>query len=268
MNLPGSKCFSIIMLACAGLVGMPSLGHGTPICAPTFTGSSGNLSASVQFCQDGSNLMVTLTNTSSIGAHAPGDVLSAVFFSLAGDPLLTRTSAVLASGSSVIISSGPNPGTDPGGGVGGEWAYRNGLSGGSTLNGANSGISSVGLSTFGPPDLFPGTNRQGPVSPDGIQYGIVGPGGLNNPNGGLLHQGLIKNSVVFTLGGLPSTFNVLTGVSNVGFQYGTAFGEPSFPGHQPRGSPEPATFGLLGLGMAGLGAYRFSRRKRSGPLAS
>src|SRR6516165_1807867 len=111
-------------LAAPVLLAFSTLAHATPICAPAFVGSSGNLSASVQFCQDGSNLIVTFCNTSNVGVSVPADVLTAVFFSLAGDPLLTRTSAVLAPGSMIVISGAPNPGPGPGGVVGGQWAYR------------------------------------------------------------------------------------------------------------------------------------------------
>jgi hypothetical protein len=54
--------------------------------AITFSASSGDLSASVEFKQDGSNLLVTLTNTSLADVLIPKDVLTAVFFTLPGDP--------------------------------------------------------------------------------------------------------------------------------------------------------------------------------------
>jgi hypothetical protein len=205
---------------------------------------------------------VTLTNTSATGVSVPADVLTAVFFSAVGDPTLTRTSAVLNGGSSVVVSSGTNPGTDPGGVVGGEWAYRSSISA-SSAPGANQGISSSGFSIFGPGDRFPGSNLQGPTSPDGVQYGIIGTGGIVNPNGGIKGQGLIQNSVVFTLSGLPTGFNVDTDVANVFFQYGTALSEPSFPGHRPQNAPEPATILLMGLSMGGLAAFRALKRKRA-----
>jgi hypothetical protein len=74
---------------------------------------------------------------------------------------------------------------------------------------------------------------------------------------------LDEDSVVFTLGGLPSNFNVLTDVSNVNFQYGTAFGEPSFPGGPPGNptAPEPASLVLFGAGIVGLGAFRYLRKR-------
>jgi hypothetical protein len=72
-----------------------------------------------------------------------------------------------------------------------------------------------------------------------VQYGIIGTGGFVNPNDGIQKQGLIQNSVVFTLPGLPSGFNVDTDIGNVFFQYGTALSEPRFPGHQA--APEPST---------------------------
>ena len=53
----------------------------------TFSGSSGTRAASVTFDTSGTNLIVTLTNTSAFDALVPIDILTAVFFSLAGDPL-------------------------------------------------------------------------------------------------------------------------------------------------------------------------------------
>jgi hypothetical protein len=252
-----SRILAALSVACATAFFAPATARASVL----FVGSSGSLSASVLFSQSGSTLTVTLTNTSATGVSVPGDVLTAVFFSAAGDPTLTRTSAVLNAGSSVIVSSGPNPGTDPGGVVGGEWAYQHSISNGS-LPGVNQGISSSGFSIFGPPDRFPGTNLQGPTSPDGVQYGIVGTGGITNPNGGIQKQGLIQNSVVFTLSGLPAGFNVNTDIGNVSFQYGTSLDETRIPGH-PQNAPEPATILLMGLSMGGLAAFHALKRKRT-----
>ncbi len=211
----------------------------TPI---TYSKTSGDRSASVVFDTSGSDLLVTLTNTSTADVLNPGDVLTAVFFDIAGDPTLAATSAVLATGSSVWFGS-----TDPGGSLGGEWAYASGLSG--APYGASQGISSSGLGLFAPSDLFGGTNLQGPVDPDGLQYGITSLG--DNPTTGNKAvtgtNALIYYSMVFTLSGLPGNFS-LDSIDNVSFQYGTSLKDTNLP------VPEPNTLALLamGLGVAGF----------------
>ena len=62
---------------------------------------------------------------------------------------------------------------------------------------------------------------------------------------------LIKNSVVLTLTGLPSGFDVNT-IRNLSFQYGTALDEPNIPG-----TPAPGSIALVG------GAALLLRRRRS-----
>src|SRR3989304_2718962 len=162
----------------------------------TFSASSGSLSASATFETSGSNLIVTLTNTSAADVTVPSDVLTAFFFTLAGDPTLTTLSAMLNSGSSVYYDPQGQP---LGGVVGGEWAYRDNLSG-APLN-ADEGISSAGFGLFGPGDLFPGDDLAPPLSPDGSQYGLLSAGDdTDTGNGGITGSGgLIKNSAIFTL---------------------------------------------------------------------
>ena len=209
-----------------------TLAFGAPA-AVTFSASSGSRSACVAFDIDLSgNLRVALNNTSVADTLVPSEVLTAVFFNIAGNPTLTRLTGVLAPGSQVFYDPDGQP---PGGVIGGEWAYRNGLS----QYGANSGISSAGLGLFGPGDRFPGNDLAPPLSPDGIQYGLLSAG--DNPttqNGGLAGSGgLIRNAVIFTLGNLPLGFT-LAQISNVTFQYGTGFDEP----HLAVAVPEPSTF--------------------------
>jgi hypothetical protein len=238
-------------LLAAGLaVGAPTAGA----VSVGFFGSSGLLAASVAFSQaaPGGNLTVTLTNTGTADTLLPSDVLTAVFFSLAGDPVLTRISAVLGPGSSVIYDPDGQP---PGGVVGGEWAYRGGLTG--LPLGASAGISSVGVGLFGPGDRFPGSDLAPPASPDGINYGIVSAGddpATGNP--GLTGSGgQIKNSVVFTLG-VPVGYALGPGsVSNVSFQYGSSLEQPNLAA-----IPEPGAAGLLAGGLAALGALGWRRR--------
>lgn len=212
----------------------------TAFAAPyTFSASSGSRSASVTFQTSGTDLIVTLTNTSLFDALVPVDVLTGVFFDVSGGALsLTRTSAVVPAGSTVHFGT-----TDPGNVVGGEWAYLGGISG---PGGRNYGISSAGFGIFGPSDLFPGSDLQPPTSPDGLQYGITTAG--DNPLTGNAPMtganALIQNQVVFTLGGLPANFDPSDLVGNVLFQYGTALNEPSFP--------EPSSLSLLAVASIAL----------------
>jgi hypothetical protein len=240
---------ALALLPAVGIwLGASSIAHAALV--GTWTGTSGNLSASATFETSGQNLVVTLVNTSTHDVLAPGDVLTAVFFDIDPTASLTRVSAVLGTGSSVLFG-----GTDPGNVVGGEWAYDSGLSG--APGNAVLGISSAGFDLFGPGDRFPGNNLQGPDSPDGVQYGITSQG--DNPltgNGGITGQALIQNSVVFTLG-LPANYT-LQGIDNVTFQYGTALDETSIPG-----VPEPTTMiaGALLLLPFGVSTLRILRKK-------
>ncbi len=226
-----------------------------------FTGSSGSLAASVSFDVSGDDLLVTLTNIATSDPQAPGNILTGVIFSLPGNPLLTKVSAILAAGSTVI--HGPSPSTDAGGSVGGEWAYSNALSG------AFVGQQSIYSSGYFPGnDVFGGTNLQGPGSVDGVQYGITT---LNdtagNDNGGISGSGLIQNSVAFVLSGLSDNF-LLSAITGVSFQYGTSLTETNIPGGctglcSPPGEelPEPSP---LALAVLGFGALIGSVRRRKG----
>lgn len=232
---------------------MTSVAAGAPI---TLSGNQGSLSASAMFELVGpSSLRITLTNTSTADVTAPSQLLTALFFNLAGDPVLTRGSAVLGAGSTVLFG-----GAEAGGVVGGEWAYAAGLTGAPW--GARQGVSSVGLGLFGPSDLFPGANLAGPASPNGDQYGITSAGDDpavgNWPVTG--KDPLIRNAVVFTLDGLPDGFQ-LNGISNVSFQYGSALTDPNIPTH----TPEPGSLALvlLGLGLLAGGALQRKLSKRT-----
>ncbi len=205
----------------------------------TFSASVGTRSASAHFATSGSNLIVTLTNTSALDAIVPVDVLTAVFFNVSGSPIsLTRQTAIVPAGHSVFY--GP---TDPGNSVGGEWAYDSGISG---PEGRSYGIGSAGFGIFGPGNRFPGNDLQPPASPNGLEYGITTAGDNlatgNTPMTGT--NALIKSQVVFTLSGLPAGFDPSTRINGVLFQYGTDLSEPR--------TPEPGTLALLGVGALAL----------------
>lgn len=243
-----SNCSKALLILAAGLaLAAPSLADSI-----TFTGTNGsNLSATATFTTSGSNLIVTLTNTSTVAVPDPAAILTAVFFTLGGNPTLTRVSAILGPGSTVLY------GPTNGGNVGGEWAYISGLSGAPL--GASSGISSTGMNLFGSGN-FNGPNLQGPASVDGLQYGILSAGGNNGGNAAVTGKfALIQNQVIFTLTGLPTGYSLTGNVTNVNFQYGTALTEPNNPGRTP--VPEPGSLVLLGTGLLGLATI--VRRKLS-----
>jgi len=240
---------------CGGVVALCAL-SGAANGAVTFSGSGAGFgsntlkAAEVTFDVSGTNLIVTLTNTSTDDTLVPSDVLTAVLFNITAPlPDLTAQSAVLNAGSSVIYDPDGQP---AGGVVGGEWAYVDFLSG--APGNRKYGISSTGINLFGPGDRFPGPDLSPPASPDGVQYGMVSAG--DNPatgNGGITGSGgLIKNSVVFTLSGLPANFD-LGRIYDVLFFYGTSVGEGDFPGGNV---PAPGALALLGLGGLAAGRRR------------
>lgn len=218
------------------------------------TGSSGNLSASVEFVVSGDALTVTLVNTSTCDVMAPTEVLTAVFFD-------TDPTVALKTGSATASAVVSGPATLD---VGGEWAYRGDLG-----SPARVGISSSGLGLFGPHDVFGGLNLQGPASPDGLQYGITSASD-NLATGNAAVTGgnaLIQNSVVFTFTGASGLTDA--SFSNITFQYGTALTETSYVGkYAPVGDttapvPEAPTViaGALLLLPFAASTLRILRRK-------
>jgi len=245
--------------------------------------------AKVTFQNSGGNLVVTLSNTATERASAPGQVLTTLFFAANGETLsLTPVSAILPAGSDAYGKDVTTLiGYDRHGrpiydthfdrtvpwhitAVGGEWAYK-------ADTGVNPpdpdpiyGIGSAGLGVFAPTDRFPPlTNLWGPDSVDGVQFGIIpAVDDLSSSNGGL-QVPLIRNTVVFTLSGL-GTAEPGDIINEVGFQYGTALDEPRvIVGGNPRplGVPEPTglvIWSILSGGAAGLAAMRRRRAEASG----
>lgn len=236
---------------CVAAAGLPDRVDAAP---RTFLGSDGVRTATAIFDATGTNLTIKLKNI-GLDILQPDQVLTGVFFTLSGNPVLTPVSAIVPSGSSVLFGS-----TDPGGVVGGEWAYATGISG---PIGTVSGISSSGLGIFGNAN-FPGSNLQGPAGVDGLQFGLASaaddPATGNAPVTGA--NALVRNEVVFTLSGLPSGFDPSAAgrITEIWFQYGTSLSEPGFsnPGEPPSDVPEPPALVLLGAAL-GLAALRRPR---------
>lgn len=226
-----SRRLAVVVTATAlGLAAVPA--RSTPV---TFSGTGTDwfnrpLAAAVSFdVVNNNNLQVILTNTSLSDVFEPSQVLTAVFFDLLGVPL-TPVSAQLTDGSQVFYDRDGQP---PQGNVGGEWAYNSSCLL-EFLGYRGIGSSGLGLGTllFGNPN-FNGANLAGPVIVDGLQYGLLSAGDRSETGDFLLIRGsggLIQNSVVFTLSGLPTGFDPFQSINRVIFQYGTTLLAPRFSG--------------------------------------
>jgi len=214
----------------------------------TYFGSSGTMSASAEFEVVGSNLRVTLQNTSDADVLQPGQVLTGMFFNIAGDPTLTPLSATTLGATSVggvLVSAA-------GAAVGGEWAYLNGLS----QYGANTGISSSGLGIFGAANVFPpGTNLAGPASPNGLQYGLASAGDdTTTGNAAIVGTELTKYGVAFLFSGFDLP---LSSIGDVHFQYGASLTDANFAATS--NVPEPGTLALVAVALAAVSIRRRPR---------
>jgi hypothetical protein len=233
-------------LILAAVLAVPLRGYATDL-----TIDNGNLGATVKFSASGGNLIVTLTNGAIDNPNRSAQILSAVYFDVAGDPDLHPVSAVICATCSITAGGT----TGPGGSVGGEWGFKV-VSDGGLEDGASYGVSAVSLGGFGTKDLFGGTNLSGTAGPGGIDYGITTLGDqAYNDNSTLLGVPLVVNQVIFTLSGLPAGFDPSVAISNVNFNYGTT--------NSP--TPEPTSLALLGLG--GATAWIIRRRKKVTPAA-
>jgi hypothetical protein len=226
----------------------------------TYEGSDNalGLNAEVKFEQIGSDLKVTLSNTSTHDVTQSNQVLTGVYFNLLNNPSLLSGSpakATVVSPNSVLNGS-----TGANGNVGGEWAYKQSSS--SLLSDYHQGISASGLGIFGPSDRFdPSQNLSGPSSGSlgGIDYGLVSAG--DNPATGntpILTKPLIKSSLELLFPGMGG-LDLKNLDKTVRFQYGTSTTEPSFTGDA---APEPGSLSLLALAAAPLVA-RLRRRRRA-----
>lgn len=238
----------------AALIGLAVVSVSGPVAFAdlTVTFSQDHLAARATFVQDGTDLFVTLENISTFDVLAPSDVLTAVYFDMDGAITLTKVRATLTDGSEVLFPPENNDdGLDANGEVGGEYAYRNNLSGP-----AHNVISGVGLDDYmGPNDLFPGTPLWGPPSdsPNGLGYGITSDG--DDPTvGNAKVTGdvpLVRSGIIFEFSGLPIGYDLDTSVHNVLFNYGTEF--------SPTPAPSAMALGATGLAIAGW----WTRRRRT-----
>jgi len=144
------------MMTRATILGLLLLGLSSPARAAYLRGASGSLTATVSFAQSGTNLLVTLSNTTLADVQAQADVLGAVFFTLAGNPLLTKISAVVPAGARSYLAQPIRAMCC------GEWAYNPNLN--NAPFGALQGIGSAGYSAnaeFTDTMLFPGAICRG-----------------------------------------------------------------------------------------------------------
>lgn len=229
------------------------LGNSTGIQAGgVFTFSDATHSARATFAQDGTTLSVTLENLSTFDILSSDDVLTGIFFDLAGvdDGTLTPLRALLGDASSVW-SPKKGDGTDKNDEIGGEYAFRDDLTGAFSDTSMVIGAVDMGQLLL-KSDRFPGKNLFGRKGGelDGIEYGLIS--AFDDPLTGDAsvtgNTPFVSNSVVFELAGLSLDFVLDGAISNVRFNYGSNFNPV----------PEPSTLVLLAVGAVAT----FARRRR------
>ncbi|HZP80805.1 MAG TPA: XDD4 family exosortase-dependent surface protein [Chthonomonadaceae bacterium] len=222
--------------------------------AQTFFGGTSPLHASATFSiTGGGDLDIIFTNLATTAASGNAAVLTGLFFDVSGATTFSRTgSSIDANGSSYVNGS-------LSGVLGDHWAANFGRTLSGAPGGALNGIGASGLGgVFGSNDSFSGSGG----SPQGVDYGLVGPGGPGSVNSNQGPQ--LQNSIHVVLHSTtPLASNAV--ISNVWFQYGSALqGEPGFPGVP---APPALLTALMGAAMPGAGFVMQRLRRRQNVTA-
>ncbi len=230
-------------------------------------GAGDNLSASVimflpgdsdsygHTCTGGTGtLCMTLINTQSGGTQTRGDVLAALYFSVAGNPVLTPVSALADtvlrpnSTSTPVLSVAPQSPVLNGG-----WALA-----------TNPGVDTVNASLPTTGYVWTTVGNSGAVSNGTYNVGTDNYAIISGTNVSVIGGGIpvISNEVFLTLSGFQSGGQTLalTSISNVIFTWNST---GQFSSNGTLATPEPSALGLIGLGLLGFSyfARRMQRRQ-------
>jgi hypothetical protein len=218
--------------------------------------------AQAVFTLSGSDLVVTLSNLST-AVTGNGAELTAVYWN--SDTISgTFSSVALAAGSSVLYDGGSYTSGDHlsgdanvkgkqgtgwygfGNNIGLDTGQQYALTGTGVTASPTPYLSLLGEASTDP--LYSGYN---PNNPDGPAGGLVGTGGAG---ANLDKFAVVKNSLVFTISGMGSTFD-LSSINNVQFQYNTSRANNNVV-------PVPAAAWMGLSSLAGMALIRFRRKLR------
>jgi len=252
-----------------------------------YGGTTTQLDAEAKFTITGNTLTILLTNTvAAHGGMLPRETLSGLYFNITGaNSALTPVSATVDNVTGMIVQDSQcyNGAATCNGvaNVGGEFSYyynatdtetTNPVAGSPAFPATKHAIGSAqyldGNNTSG---NFGGSNLDGP----GSNPNTASNKGLSNGDFGMVPLGFVANSgnTALIAGTVKFVLNLPSGLSeadikDVHFTYGTSDSEMSIkhmPGTKKASTsgggsvPEPMTFSMLGLALAGA-AYRFRRR--------
>lgn len=202
------------------------------------------LSATVDMTLSGSQLVITVVNTSTTPPVGANGLLTGLAFALPNGCDIVSGTVLVAGGSTVIGNINSIPG---GNNVSGEWGFSNARSG--HFNDANLAVNTqVSTMSADAGTLFSNTPIDGPAGLTGPDYGVLATGG--DPGG----LAAIRNSIVITLNLNKAPGGTLVSLIDQG-TVAVTFGSPS-------GVPDaPTTSMLLGMAFLSFGALQRKLRK-------